>query len=191
MCRRDAADQDCHMPRFLGRASPRDAMSVVRRLWSLALLMCACAAATPCASEEPKSGTHIVSPVASVGDVRRRFIHGAFALIERNGVILGKRWVGSDEPPPLAETSVVDALAGHSLSDQDVAALWEMFAGDAHAPLVTVPLLKSAIEATGSFNRTAHSRLTVVCQVKSKFLNHLKASTMEHPAFLQDERLQA
>lgn len=120
----------------------------MRRLWSLALLMCACAAITPCASEEPKSGTHMVSPVASAGDVRRRFIHGAFALIDRNGAILGKRWVGSDEPPPLAETSVVDALAGHSLSDQDAAALWEMLAGDTHAPLVTLPVLKSAVAAT-------------------------------------------
>lgn len=122
----------------------------MRRLWSLALLMCACAVATPCASEEPKSDTHKESPVASADDVRRRFIHGAFALVDGNGVLLGKRWVSGDEPQPLAAASVVESLAGHRLSDQDAAALWEMLAGDSHAPFVTLPLLKSAVAATVS-----------------------------------------
>ncbi len=132
------------------RAAHRRATTAQLCVGLLALLICACAAAPPCAGEEPKSGELIALPGASADHVRSHFIHGAFALIDRNGAVLGKRWIGSPEPLPLEEATVVASLVGHRLSDHDAAALWEMLAGDTHAPFVTIPLLTSAVSATVS-----------------------------------------
>lgn len=117
--------------------------------WTLALSICAYAAMLPCMAEEPRAGAPGASSAAT-DDARRRFVHGAFALVDRHGQVFGKRWIDSTEPPPLAEAAVVDALAGHRLSHGDAAALWEMLAGDSHAPIATLPVLRAAVAATVS-----------------------------------------
>lgn len=85
---------------------------------------------------------------ASHDDVRQRFIYGAFTLLDAAGNALGKRWVGSDEPPKLLESDVVAALTGHVLADREATAMWEIFAGESHASFLTLPLIEAAIAAT-------------------------------------------
>ena len=127
--------------------------AALRGVSAVGLLLCASAGSYPLArAEEPKflqsTPTSIAGAIHSHDDVRHHFIHGAFSLQDAAGNTLGSRWIGSAEPPPLSERDVVAALAGHVLSASDAAALWEMLAGELHAPFLTLPLIDAAVAAT-------------------------------------------
>ncbi len=128
--------------------------AMLRRVAAAIVFVGVCTTAgSPLRAEEPRP---VRSPPAvtvagqSHDDVRRRFIHGAFALQSAAGQTLGKRWVGATEPDPLAEQDVLKALAGHELSDIDAAALWEMLAGASHTPFLSLALIDAAVAATVS-----------------------------------------
>lgn len=119
---------------------------VLRRLLAVGLVCASAVCWSGARAQDPSTGPS--STRASRDEVRQRFIYGAFTLLDAADNTLGKRWVGSDEPPKLAEPDVVEALTGHVLADSDAAALWEMLAGESHASFLTLPLIEAAIAAT-------------------------------------------
>lgn len=119
---------------------------VLRRLVAVGLICASAIGWSIALAQEPS--TEPSSTRASREEVRQRFIRGAFTLLDAAGNTLGKRWIGSREPPKLAEPDVVAALTGHVLSNSDAAELWEMLAGESHASFLTLPLIEAAIAAT-------------------------------------------
>ena len=121
-------------------------MGVLRRLIAVGLICAFALCWNVARAQAPSAGPS--SSRASRDEVRQRFIYGAFTLLDAAGNTLGKRWVGSGEPPKLAEPDVVEALTGHVLSDSDAAALWEVLASESHSSFLTLPLIEAAIAAT-------------------------------------------
>lgn len=80
----------------------------------------------------------------------QRLKQGSFTLLDGAGQSLAVRKRGSEAPEPLSEQAIVETLGDANLTRAHAATLWEFFADETNASMLTLPIVKALIAASNT-----------------------------------------